>query len=84
MRRPARVATISKACTPCPVSTNASTRSPFMEPTILPRVPIPAKSIDTFLGRGRQDGRERGPLATFCWAGRHRRVNDGGGRTYAV
>ena len=40
MRRPARVATISKACTPCPVSTNASTRSPFMEPTILPGYPF--------------------------------------------
>ena len=26
-----------------------------------PRVPIPAKSVDTFLGRGRPDGRESGP-----------------------
>jgi hypothetical protein len=26
-----------------------------------PRVPIPAKSVDKFLGRGRQDGRESGP-----------------------
>src|SRR5712671_454895 len=30
IRRPARVATISKVWTPCPVSTTASTRSPFI------------------------------------------------------
>jgi len=30
IRRPARVATISNVCTPWPVSTTASTRSPFM------------------------------------------------------
>ena len=30
IRRPARDATISNVCVPCPVSTTASTRSPFM------------------------------------------------------
>src|SRR5450759_3759673 len=66
MRRPARVATISKVWTPCPVSTIASTRSPFTKPTILRTCPLAARNAHTISGSCGDRGST--PSAPYCTA----------------